>query len=153
MPLSQKGAGYQNRDYVREKDMFLADALDDIASQVQAVVTQGNFAKGGVPSPPSAPTALSVQFKAGTFTATISHANAPVGTEWHLQYSTSPQFTSPIDVGLLHPVFQAYLPNQLLFWRVAAKFPSSANSPWVYFGSSALPTGAGGSSATVQGTS
>lgn len=137
--LTQKGATYSNRAHILNQSRLLAQALDDIASQVEAVRSQGNFGVNGSASPPSAPSALQASVKSGLFTVTIVHPNAPAGTQWRLQYSSSPQFTNPIDVGLLHPVFQASLPQQVLYFRAAAKFPASEQSAWTYFGSSAKP--------------
>ena len=139
MALSQKGANYKNRALLLNRDRLLAEALDDIASQAQSSLTQGNFGKNGTPNPPSAPTAIQAKSQAGLFTVSIVHRAAPAGTTWRLQYSTSPQFTNPIDVGLVHPVWQGYVPNQKLYFRAAAKFPASAQSAWTYLGSSASP--------------
>jgi hypothetical protein len=137
--LNQKGASYSNRAYILGKDRLLVEALDDIASPVQAILIQGNFGRDGTPDPPSAPTALQASALNGLFTVTIVHPNAPAGTQWRLQYSSSPNFTNPIDVGLLHPNWQASLPQQVLYFRAAAKFSASAQSAWTYLGSSAKP--------------
>lgn len=139
MALSQKGANYKNRAHIQNRDRHLAEALDDIASQAQALATQGNFSKSGTPAPPSAPTAVQAIAANSLFTVNIVHPNAPPGTTWVLQYSTSPQFQSPFTVGLLHPEWQGSLPNQVLHFRAAAKFPASAQSAWTYLGSSAKP--------------
>jgi hypothetical protein len=141
MPLSQKGASYKNQAYIRQLDPKLAEALDDIASQTQTIMTQGNFGKTGTPPAPSAPTAVSAKALNGVFTATINHPNAPAGTTWVFQYSTSSQFTddSTITTTLAHPVWQASLPQQKLYFRAAAKTGSSPQSAWTYFGSGANP--------------
>jgi hypothetical protein len=131
MALSQTGANYKNRAHILSRDRLLGEALDDITSKAQAALTQGNFGVNGTPAPPGSPSAVSVSTLNGTITANIVHPKAPTGTQWVLQYSTSPEFTDPVTVGLLHPIWQAYLPNQTLFVRVAAKFPASAQSAWV----------------------
>ncbi len=140
MALSQKGATYKNQAYIRQLDPKLAEALDDVASQVQAVRTQGNFGTTGTPAAPSAPSAVSASALNGLFTANITHPNAPAGTTWVLQYSTSSQFTNPISTTLAHPVWQDSLPQQKLYFRAAAKFPASPQSSWTYFGSGTTPT-------------
>lgn len=140
MPLSQTGANYKNRAHILSRDRLLAEALDDIMSKAQASLNQGNFSQNGTPAPPSTPTAISVAAKMGLFTVSIQHPKAPAGTQWVLQYADNLQFNDPITVGLLHPSWQQSLPNQVLFFRAAAKFPASAQTPWVYLGSSAKPT-------------
>jgi hypothetical protein len=141
MALSQPGAGYRHRANI--KDQYIRDALDDIISQHQAVVNQGNFSNTGVTLPPSTPVAVTVVLKNGLYTATINHPKAPVGTRWVLQYSPSPIFTDPISVDLGEsPIWQNYLPNQTLYFRAAAKFLTSEKSPWIYLGSAASPLAA-----------
>lgn len=137
MPLYHKGANYENRANI--KDQFTLGALDDLASQIQAVVTQGNFSKQGKPQPPSTPVAVAVTSNNGLVTATISHPNAEPGTRWVVQYDTSPQFPAPITEEAAYPVWQKQLPQRAVYVRVAAKFLTSDNTPWVYYGSSASP--------------
>lgn len=130
MPLTQTGATYKNQATIRNQNRLLAEALDDIASQVQAVRSQGNFGVNGTAAAPSAPTALQVTAQAGLITWSIVHPHAPAGTQWVLEYSTSPTFANPVQVGLLKPMYQAYLPNQTLYSRAAAKFAASGQSAW-----------------------
>ena len=139
MPLSQKGAGYDYRDKI--KDQFVKGSLDHLASQIQAVATQGNFSQHGKPKAPSPPTSLQVGANNGLFAVTIVHPNAPPGTRWHIQYSTTPNFTSPvtIDIGESNN-FELYRPNSTIYFRAAAKYLASDRSPWTYFGSAASPT-------------
>lgn len=140
MSLSQTGASYKNRAHILSRDRLLAEALDDIMSKAQASLNQGNFSPNGTPAPPSTPSGISVTVKMGLFTVNILHPKAPAGTQWVLQYASNPQFQDPITVGLLHPSWQQSLPQQNLFFRAAAKFPASAQTPWVYLGTSAKPT-------------
>lgn len=139
MPLTQPGAIYERRSHF-VKDQHLQAALDDLASQSAAVRNQLNVGKDGVTPPPSSPTVLLVSLQAGTYTATIAH-QAPPGTQWRLEYSTSAIFSPaiPVDLGEVK-VWQGYFPNQKLYFRAAAKFLASELSPWVYFGSPASPT-------------
>lgn len=137
MALAQKGADYDYRDHI--DDPHVKGALDDIASKLQAVILQGNYGPKGIPQPPSTPSALQVSVLGSLFSATIVHQNAPLGTRWILQYSTSPSFANPISEELGTMTWQKSLPSQALYLRVAAKFPASAQTPWVYAGSSSNP--------------
>jgi hypothetical protein len=141
MALSQKGAGYPGRDHI--KDQFIRDAHDDHASKIQAILTQGNFSALGTPKPPEAPIAVNVAIQNGLYTVTIQHPKPPSGIRWNLEYSTDPNFQTPIPVDLGEVnVWQNYIPNQKLYFRARAKFLASENSPWVYFGGAAAPQAA-----------
>lgn len=144
MARYHSGANYENQSHLQGKDRMLGEALDDIASQVAVLRTQGNFGQKGAPSPPSAPSAINVIASSGLFTATIAHNNPPAGTHYVLQYSTTPNFQSPISEVLqavpgIPTAWMRSLPNQALYFRVAAKFPASALGAWVYMGSAASP--------------
>jgi hypothetical protein len=136
--LREKGASYASRQHI--KDQYLLDAFDDIASQVQAVRRQGNFVAIGSPKPPSSPAGLAVSQTNGLLTVNILHPNAPAGTQWVLYYSTSPTFEKAIKNTLDHPVFQQYIPQQTLYFKVTAKFPSSNESHPAYLGNEVNPT-------------
>lgn len=138
--LREKLAGYVNRDHVHRNDKYVGEAMDDVASQVAAVMRQGNFTAKGSPAPPSKPASLSVSSVNGLVTATIQHPDAPAGTQWVLRYSTSPTFQNAITETLSHPVWQRYLPQQSIFFKVTAKFPASSESDPIYFGTSVSPT-------------
>lgn len=138
MALSQKGAGFVNRDYI--KDEYVLGALDDLASQIQANRTQGNFGTTGTPKAPVPPTAISATNQNGTFTAVVTHPNPVSGTRWVLQYDASPNFTDPIPVELGEQLkWQQYLGARTLYFRVASKFLASAQSAWTYLGNSSSP--------------
>lgn len=139
MALSQKGAGYDYRDKI--KDQYVRDSLDHLASQIQAVVTQGNFSKKGIPTPPSSPTAINVTAVNGLRTVNIVHPNPVSGIRWHLQYATDPNFTNPILVDLGESLtHEIYRPTGMIYIRAAAKFIASDRSQWIYFGNAASPT-------------
>ena len=145
MALSQTGATYKNQSELQRRDRILGEGLDDLASQIQAIRTQGNFGQNGAVNPPSTPTALQVTASSGLFKASIVHANAPPGTQYVLQYSTTKNFQSPISELLTHTpgiptTWQKSLPGQQLSFRIAAKFPGSSLGAWVYAGSSVAPT-------------
>jgi hypothetical protein len=145
MPLTQPGATYKNQSELRRRDRILGDALDDLASQTAAARLQGNYGLSGPPNPPSGPAALQVSHQAGIFTATVVHANAPAGTQYVLQYATTPNFQNPITEVLnstpgIPTTWQKSLPGQKLYFKIAPKFPASALGPWVYAGTSASPS-------------
>lgn len=143
MALSQPGADYVNRAHVQAKDPLLARALDDIMSKTQAVANQTNAAVTGKTSAPSAPTALSVSKSNGFATATITHENAPAGTNWLLEYSTAPNFRPGTVVQIDNGVSKSwgqYLKGQTLYFRTAARFSTSDASDYVYYGTQTNPT-------------
>jgi len=141
MALSQKGAGYPYRDHI--KDEWVRAAHDDHASKIQAILDQGNFGTDGVAQPPSAPAQLGISVSAGLFTVNIVHNKPPMGVRYVLQHATTPNFQAPVSEELgttpnIPTTVQRYLP-QKFYWRVAAKFPASTLTPWVYFGSPTAP--------------
>lgn len=138
MALSQKGAGYVYREHIT--DPHIKGAIDDIASQIQAIRNQGQFGQQSSPQPPPAPSALSVSVHGGIFTGSVMDANAASGVRYRLQWSTTPNFASPIEEELAATTWQRQLTGQKLYFRVASKFLSSAVSAWTYFGSPASPT-------------
>lgn len=141
MTLRQTGAGYQNQSTLQRRDRDLGGALDDLASQIQTLRSQGNFGSNGNPLPPSTPVNLHVIASNGFVTATITHPNPPPGTVYRVQYATDANFTKPISVDLGEiPQFHSNMPGQALYYRAAAKFPASPLTPWVYFGASNSPT-------------
>lgn len=131
-------SGYVNREHI--KDPYLKGSVDDVVSQVGAVMRQGNFSAKGTPQPPSRPSSLSVSSTNGLVTASIQHPGAPPGTQWVLYYSRSRTFANPIKITLLHPIWQQYLPQQTLYFKVTAKFQASGETQPVYLGSSVTPT-------------
>lgn len=141
MALTQTGAGYQNQSELQRRDRMLGQALDDLASQIQAVGNQAKAPTKGSQAAPDAPTALSVSSAGGYASATIAHSGADASVNYTLQYSTSPTFANPIPVDLgTIPSFHGYLAGLTLYFRVAARYATSGLSTWVYFGSSASPT-------------
>jgi len=140
MALSQKGAGYLDRNYI--KDQHVLRALDDIASQVQSVASNTNSTKTGSRGAPPAPTSISVSNSGGFARITITPAKGALeGTAYVIEYSTSSSFANAqrIDNGI-SPTCERYLHGQTLYFRVASTLYTSPLSPWVYFGGSAKPT-------------
>lgn len=141
MTISQTGGQYKNQAELARRDRFLGEALDDLASQTQTIRNQANLGVMGSPAPPSTPAKLSVSVSNGIIQAVITHPNAPTGTNYRIEYSTTPNFLNPIAVDLGEvPVFHASLPAQKLYFRAAAKFSASELTPFIYFGSQTSPT-------------
>lgn len=138
MAISQTNASYLYRDHIQ--DPHVKDALDDIASQVAAVRSQGQFGVKGAPNAPNPPGAIAVSVASGIFTARISDKDAAAGTRYVLEWATDPQFLSPISEEIGTTTWQRQLTGQKLYFRVASRFLASQLSPWVYFGSQASPT-------------
>jgi len=142
MALSQTGANYVNRAHVQSRDQLLARALDDIVSQTQAVATQTQASVTGKTAPPSAPTALSISAVNGHALATITHENAPAGTNYLIEYSSTPNFQNPVQIDNgISKTWPQYLKGQgTLYFRAAARFSTSAASEYIYFGTQSNPT-------------
>lgn len=144
MALSQSGANYVNRAHVQSKDKDLARALDDIVSQTQAVATQTNASVTGKTSPPSAPTALNVSAANGHGTVAITHENPPAGTNYLIEYSTTPNFTPgsvvQIDNGISKSAQQYLKGLGPLYFRAASRFSTSGTSQFIYHGTQTNPT-------------
>jgi hypothetical protein len=137
--ISQKGARYDDRAHIR--DQHVLNALDDLASQLQAIRTQGVYGEKGAPSAPSTPQSISVAALKGFGTVAITHNNAPAGTQYTLQYSSSPSFASVVEVDNGSSLsWQQYLKGHTFFFRARARFSASDPSPWVYYGTQANPT-------------
>ena len=144
MAVSQDGAGYRRRAEIRQiptYGKFLAEALDDLASQTRAVANQTNSNTHGAQTAPNAPASLAVSVANGIFTATITDAAAKAGTAYLLEYDTAPNFTNPITVDLgIAKRWSANLKGLALYFRAASTFYTSSASPWTYFGSAQTPT-------------
>ena len=143
MPLSQTGANYQNQAELQHRDRMLGAALDDIASQMQAVRAQGGFGQSGAPAPPHPVTAISVSSAGGFATVNLIHNGAPPGSQYVIEYSTTPNFQNPNPVRVDNGIslsFHQYLKGQTVYFRTAARLSASALSGWTYYGSSTTPT-------------
>ena len=144
MALSQSGANYVNRAHVQSKDKDLARALDDIVSQTNAVAKQTNASVTGKTSAPSPPTALSVSAANGHGTIAITHVNPPAGTNYLIEYSTTPNFASGSVVQIDNGVSQSYQQYLKglgpLYFRAASRFSTSETSQYVYHGTQTNPT-------------
>lgn len=150
MPISQKGAIYKSREGIqnpptslRELARHLLNAFDDIASQLQAVRTQGNYGQQTSPAAPHPVNAIAVVNSGGFAQITLTHNNPPAGTRYVIEYSTTPNFQSGTvqraDNGI-SLTWERYLHGKTLFFRAAPMFLSSAVGSWIYFGGAANPT-------------
>lgn len=141
MALSQTGANYKNQSELQRRDRMLGEALDDISSQVQAVRAQGNYGQAGKPAAPHPLTSIAVVNASGFAQVNLVHAKAPAGTQYTIQYSTTPNFQSTvtIDNGTSLSLEQ-YLHGKTVYFRAAPRFPASGLASWIYFGGQANPT-------------
>lgn len=141
MPFSQKGANYRNQTELERRDRVLGEALSDLASQIQTIRGQGNFGQAGSPLAPHPLTAINVVNAGGFAQVTLTHANAPAGTQYIIHYSTSPNFSTFQEV---HNGFsltlERYLHGKTLYFRAAPLFLASKLAAWTYFGGQANPT-------------
>jgi hypothetical protein len=142
MALSQTGANYKNQSELQRRDRMLGEALDDLASQLQATRDQGAFGQSGAPTAPHPPTSIAVASSSGFATIALTHNNAPSGSQYVIEMATTPNFQSPsrIDNGisLSHPPL--YLAGKTMYFRAAAKLPASGLSQWTYLGGQGKPT-------------
>ena len=141
MALSQTGANYKNRAHVHSKDSLLGRALDDIVDKVQAVAIQTNASVTGKTVAPSAPTALKVSAANGHGLVSITHENAPAGTNYLIEYASTPNFQNPVQIDNgVSRTWPQYLKGQTLYFRAASRFSTSAPSSYVYYGTQTNPT-------------
>lgn len=142
MALSQPGANYKNRAHVHNKDPLLGRAIDDVMDKVQAVAIQTNASVTGKASAPSAPTAISVVNSNGHATLEITHHGAPAGTNYLIEYSTTPNFLKPVQIDNgISKSFQQYLKGLgPIYFRASSRFSTSESSKHVYFGTENNPT-------------
>jgi len=141
MALSQGGANYANRRYIQGQDKYTAGALDDLASQIQTVADQTGANPAGIVAAPTQPAAITVTAAGGFGTVAVSDPNAADGTQYLLEYDTTPNFLSPIEVDLgIAQSWHGYLLGLTLYFRVAAYFPTSGLSAFAYFGPVNNPT-------------
>lgn len=134
---------YRNRAFLLEKYPEIAEAFDDLTSQVQNTMTQTNSSPSGIQTPaPPAPSALTVTAANGIFDAKIDDNNSPVnrGINYFLEYSKSPAFTAPhtIDLGASRN-HRTFLGNQTLYWRAHSSYPTSPRSEAAYHGTLTQP--------------
>lgn len=138
MALSQRGADYKNQAELDRRDRILGEALADLASQIQAVRSQGNFGQSGPPTAPHGLSAIRVVPLNGFANVTLVHNSAPDGTRYVIEYSTLPNFpasaTVQIDNGI-SLTHERYLAGKTLYFRAAPMFPASGLGAFLVFGS------------------
>lgn len=122
----------------------LAELFQAVQQQSTHIETQGNLNATGDPPVPPPPDALSVtNGPSGEYQIAITHnGEFNRGTNFHVQWDTSPHFTNPhnIDLGASRNDSSLYLPNQTAFFRASTASPNGANSVWTYHGSQNNPT-------------
>lgn len=144
MALNPTGAKYRNQDAVQKKDRVLGEAIDDVASQVEQIRQQGNFGPTGPPAAPHPLTKITVTAASGFASIQLTHNNAPAGTRYVVEMSSTPNFlpgtvqTHDIGISLAPPPI--YLKGLTRYFRAAPKFLSSNLASWIYFGGPTSPT-------------
>lgn len=136
MPLD-----YRNRQAIMADHPEMGQALDDIITHIQSVMTQTNSSPEGQASPPTAPVALNVTAAHGVFDAAITdNASVNRGINYFLEYSKNPSFNAPtsIDLGQSRN-HRTFLGNQTLYWRASSSYPTGPRSTHVYHGGNLTP--------------
>jgi len=119
--------------------------LGETLRQIQDAINQHGQVAGidptGVYPTPAAPASLSVTGANGFFDAVITDPNPVRGTEYWLEWSTSPSFLNPRQIHLVASRnWYGQLGNMTLYWRCFSQFQGSNPSGFTYFGTSANPT-------------
>ena len=121
----------------------LFELFQSVQQQTTTIEKQGNLNATGAPPVPPPPDALNVtNGPSGEYQIAVTHnGEFNRGTNFHVQWDTSPHFTNPhnIDLGASRNDSSLYLPGQTAFFRAAASSPSGANSAWTYHGSQNQP--------------
>lgn len=129
----------------------MAEALQGIADAVQTVAKQTNANPQGPVAPPPKISSLSVVASGGIHRVQIKdNGNVQRGIIYHLEYSTSPQFTTATTFlshsgpSRDHGLFYGKGP---IYWRGFSQYLTGPPSEPVYFGTQTNPTAvdAGGS--------
>ena len=150
MSLLVKGALYSSREAIQNPAISLRElarhallALDDVASQIQAIRSQGNYGQKIAPQPPHPLSSIAVVNSGGFAQVTLTHNSPPAGSRYVIEYSTTPNFTPATtqrsDNGISLS-WERYLHGKTLYFRSAVMYSSSKLGPWVYYGTATSPT-------------
>src|SRR6185312_8283831 len=123
----------------------LYQVFRDIVTKSTNTEQQANLNPEGPPSPPAPPDAVDVSGQDGYLHVAITH-NAEIyrGIQYHLEHADNPHFTNPIPVSMVNSRHLTIpVGNQTRYVRIAASYPSSPPSNWVYHGGS-QPIGVNG---------
>jgi hypothetical protein len=134
---------FKHADWVRNNfDPRLFEAFNDIAQKTQAIAQQVNGSSTGLPTPPPAPNALTVNAQNGHFSVAIQDQNDIYrGIHYHVEYADNPHFTNPQPWHLGPNRNETrFLGNGTFHFRAASSYGISPPSAWVYHGSAAAPT-------------
>ena len=134
------GPNIPNLPYIRSIPVFgsrLAETIQAVVKQVSNVGQQTNATPAAQETPPPPQiNALSVTAGGGVAHVQITDNN-PIyrGTTYHVQYSTTPGFESPVN-HFLGPSRDMRIPvgNQPLYYRAFSDTPTSGASTPVYHG-------------------
>lgn len=138
--MPKNGDAYPHRAHIQSQDKYLAAALDEFKAQILTVAKQTGANPNGTQTAPPSPAQLLVSVTAGNFSATIVPRGANVNTRYLLQHAETANFQDAVTVDLGISInWKQNLAGLTLYFRCAARFPTSENSGWVYYGSPASP--------------
>lgn len=136
------GGNYRNRSQIFQMNRLIAEALDDIQSQVNNVAQQTTASAQGGTNPPPNISNIAVSAANGVFQIIITD-NAPVyrGINYFAEYSDTASFTQPhvLDLGASR-TWRGFLGSGTFYWRAYSQYATSEPSNPVYFGSTNDPT-------------
>jgi len=119
--------------------------LGETLRAIQVAINQGHATVGVDPTgkfpAPSPPSALAVTALNGWFDAVITDPNPQRGVFYHIDFDTVASFPAPrTQFNGSSRTWYVQLGNQTLFWRVSSQYLGSDQSPYIYFGTQAIPT-------------
>lgn len=121
----------------------LAEGFQAVQHELEAIKTQGNFSGSGQPAAPPNLDGFNVSTgPSGEFQFAITH-NAEIsrGINYTVNWADNPHFTNShnINLGDSRNHSELYLPEQTIYSRALAAYPSGLSTPWAYHGSATNP--------------
>lgn len=145
---------YRNRSMILAISPEVGEALDDLASHIESTMKQTNASTAGQAPAPGNIQSVTVTASQGIFDAAIVDNSAiSRGINYFLEYSLSPQFSSPVVVDLgASRNWRGYLGNQTLYWRGYSAYPTSPRSTPIVFSAHGQPVAVVGGGASTGPT-
>jgi hypothetical protein len=132
----------RNIPALKSQDAKLGETLNDIVAAFDGLGKRLNVDPSGDVSAPSDVSRLTVVASQGIFDIRIFD-NSPVnrGINYFVEYSTTPSFTSPIQIDLgTSRNGREFLGNLTLYWRSYSQYVGSQPSNPIYMGTQQIPT-------------
>lgn len=116
----------------------LYETLKAMNTAQDNVTSQTNGSTSAQPASPPPLTSMAVSAQDGLFHVSLQHeANFYRGVNYHVEYSTSPNFTNPFPIHMgPNREMRVMLGNQTLHFRAATSYGISQPSTWIYHGGS-----------------